>query len=129
MIYKEFIQKIAEAIERKKCTLKDVARYANIDISYLSRILSGKRNPPYKEEVIRRIAKYLNIDEEELIFSAGKIPAKYQRYFSNSANISKIIKYFSTESIKDKIPNKNHLEVNPPQAQNFESTDTPDELL
>ena len=83
MVYKEFIKKIKEAINQKKYTLKEAAEYAKIDVSYLSKIISGKHNPPYEEETIKRIAKFLDIDEDELLFSAGRVPNKYLQNFSS----------------------------------------------
>jgi transcriptional regulator with XRE-family HTH domain len=83
MVYKDFIEKISKAIKEKKFTLKKVSSYAGIDTSYLSKILSGQRNPPYDEDVIIKIAQILDINEDELLFSAGKIPQKFQKNFSN----------------------------------------------
>jgi transcriptional regulator with XRE-family HTH domain len=93
MIYKEFIKKLKDAIDQKGCTLKKVAEYAKIDVSYLSKIISGKRNPPYEEETIKRIAKFLDIDEDELLFSAGRVPNKYLQNFS-SKEISLCLKQY-----------------------------------
>lgn len=131
MVYKEFIQKITDALASKKCTLKDVANYAGIDVSYLSRILSGKRNPPHKEEIIRKIAKYLNINEDELIFLAGKVPQKYQQYFSNIENISKLIEYlrYKSSQVEHKTETKKVRVKSYKTEQNLTSSTTPDELL
>ncbi len=96
MQFKEFIKKVANSIKEKKLTLKQVAEYAGIDVSYLSKILSGQRNPPYEEKVIAKIAKILGLDEDELIFSAGKVPQKYQQYFSDKKFIKSIIELMRT---------------------------------
>jgi transcriptional regulator with XRE-family HTH domain len=101
MVYKDFIQKIFVALKEKKVTLKKVSSYAGIDISYLSKILSGKRNPPDDEETIVKIAKILDIDEDELIFSAGRIPKKYQKNFSNKEFLKNVLLLIKKDINKD----------------------------
>lgn len=132
MVYKDFIQKITDALKRKHYTLKDVADYAGIDVSYLSRILSGKRNPPHKEDVIRRIAKCLEIDEDELIFLAGKVPQKYQQYFCDISNVTKLVEYLRGKILqKEKPSTEQQITKDKLQQVNYEpkTLPTPDELL
>ncbi len=87
-VYKEFVKKLKDGIKQKGCTLKKVAEYAKIDVSYLSKIISGKRNPPHDETTIKRIAKFLDIEEDELLLSAGRIPSKYLQFFSSEEILS-----------------------------------------
>ncbi|MFQ3676220.1 MAG: helix-turn-helix transcriptional regulator [Endomicrobiia bacterium] len=102
MVYKDFIEKISNALKEKRFTLKKVSSYAGIDISYLSKILSGSRNPPYDDTVIIKIAKILDIDEDELLFSAGKIPQKFQKNFSNKDFLNKVYNLIKHENITTK---------------------------
>jgi len=109
MVYKDFIEKISKALKEKNFTLKKVSSYAGIDISYLSKILSGKRNPPYDDVVIIKMAEILDIDEDELLFSAGKIPQKFQKNFSNKDflnNIYNLINYKNANSNTNLIKTK-----------------------
>lgn len=130
MVYKEFVKKIVDKIKEKGLTLKEVAKYSGIDVSYLSRILTGKRNPPYDENVIRKIAKILGIDEDELVFSAGKIPKKYQQYFSSKEDIEKILSLLKN---KKYLQQRQRKVAGDKKVQDIESLSissvTPEELL
>ncbi len=109
MIYKDFIEKIILAINNKKLTLKKVSEYAGIDISYLSKILSGKRNPPNDEIIITKIAKILELDANELLFLSGKIPQKYQKYFSKKYFLEKFYKITQEKYSKTKKNNSTNI--------------------
>lgn len=126
MIYKKFISLISEKIKQKGYTLKKVASFANVDVSYLSRILSGQRNPPHEEETIKKIAKILEIDEDELIFAAGKIPKKYQNFFCSRENLENVLKLIQQNKKQTKqfktMEEKNKIEI-------LEKNSTPEELL
>lgn len=131
MVYKEFIKKIIHGIKQKKLTLKKVAKYSGIDVSYLSRIIAGKRNPPYDEDTIKKIAKILGIDEDELIFSAGRIPHKYQQYFCNKTDIESIIALLKNKQNQQQV-NQHWILQNKKEYKvklTIKQSSTPEELL
>ena len=46
-------------------------------------MLTGKRNPPAEEDVLRRMAIALQTDAVELFVAAGRIPAEWSNLNSN----------------------------------------------
>ena len=57
-----------------KLSIREVARRASIDVSYLSRMEKGEVPPP-RTEVIVRLAETLGVeDPDELLLLANKIP-------------------------------------------------------
>jgi transcriptional regulator with XRE-family HTH domain len=55
----------------EKLSLNEVARRADLSPAYLSFLLNGKRNVP-SNDAIARLAKVLNISQDELHRAAGK---------------------------------------------------------
>ncbi len=78
-LHATFIKAIREALEKKGWSMRRAAREAGLDSSFLSKVLSGKRNPPSDERVIIRLAQKLDIDPDSLVIYAGRIPARYQK--------------------------------------------------
>ncbi len=68
-------------MERCGLGLRELCREAELDPSFLSKVLAGKRNPPSEEEVLRRIAIVLKVDPARLISSAGRIPSEWHRLY------------------------------------------------
>ena len=79
VLHATFIKAVKEALKRKGWSMRKAAREAGLDSSFLSKVLSGKRNPPSGEKVIIRLAQQLDIDPVSLVIYAGRIPAKYQK--------------------------------------------------
>lgn len=52
---------------------RDLANQVGIDFTYLSKIETGKMSPP-SQETIRKLAKALDTDEDELLVLAGRVP-------------------------------------------------------
>ena len=73
-----FASRVSEGMRRSGLTLRSFCREVDLDPSFLSKVLSGKRSPPAEEEVLRRIARRLSLDAAELIVSAGRIPSEWQ---------------------------------------------------
>ena len=70
-----FGELIKQARKRKQYSQRELADRLGIDFTYLSKLENERGNPP-KEEIIRQLAQYLDLDEDKLIFLAGKIPAE-----------------------------------------------------
>ena len=79
VLHATFIKTVREALKRKGWSMRKAAREAGLDSSFLSKVLSGKRNPPSDEKVIIRLAQKLDINPDSLVIYAGRIPARYQK--------------------------------------------------
>jgi transcriptional regulator with XRE-family HTH domain len=75
MKHAKFIKAIKKAMKTKGLSLRALSRETGIDLSFLSRILSGDRNPPPNSYIIK-IAKLLDLNPDQLIFDAGRIPKR-----------------------------------------------------
>lgn len=89
---KYFNTLIKKALKNKNISLRELARKTRLDVSFLSKILNGKRNPPSEEKDIIKIAKILEINPTRLLFSAGRIPTEYQEFFIDEKFINKLLK-------------------------------------
>lgn len=87
VLHATFIKAVKEALKKKGWSMRRAAREAGLDSSFLSKVLSGKRNPPSDERVIIRLAQKLDIDSDSLVIYAGRIPAKYQKDFEKPGAI------------------------------------------
>jgi len=72
----DFGMLIKEARKQKGYTQRQLAKQLGIDFTYLSKLENSRPDYAPKEELIRKLAEYLNLDEEELIFLAGRIPSQ-----------------------------------------------------
>jgi hypothetical protein len=77
-----FVERVSEGMRRGGVTLRSLCRDVAVDPSFFSKVLSGKRSPPSEEQVLRRIARRLGLDETELIVSAGRIPSEWRAVWS-----------------------------------------------
>lgn len=87
VLHSAFIKAVKEALKKKGWSMRRAAREAGLDSSFLSKVLSGKRNPPSDERAIVRLAQKLDLDPDSLVIYAGRIPAKYQRSLEKSGAI------------------------------------------
>lgn len=67
-----FGEKIRELRKRKDLSQRDLAGRVDIDFTYLSKIENGKVPPP-SDKVIRKLARELEADLEELLTLAAKV--------------------------------------------------------
>ncbi len=70
----DFGQLIRQARKDKGYSQRELAKLLQIDFTYLSKLENNRADYAPKEEIIRGLARHLNLDEEELIFLAGRIP-------------------------------------------------------
>lgn len=71
---KKFGDLIRQARKDKGYSQRQLARQIGLDFTYLSKLENDRADYAPKEDVIRAIARNLNLDQEELIFLAGRIP-------------------------------------------------------
>jgi transcriptional regulator with XRE-family HTH domain len=69
-----FGQVIRQARKDKGLSQRELAKLLQIDFTYLSKLENNRADYAPKEEVIRTLAHNLNLDAQELIFLAGRIP-------------------------------------------------------
>lgn len=65
---------IRQARKDKGLSQRELAEKLGLDFTYLSKLENNRADYPPKEEVIRTLAAHLELDAEELIFLAGRIP-------------------------------------------------------
>jgi HTH-type transcriptional regulator, competence development regulator len=65
---------IRQARKEKAYSQRELAKRLGLDFTYLSKLENNRADYPPKEDVIRALARNLDLDEEELIFLAGRIP-------------------------------------------------------
>ncbi len=80
-----FAGRVLDAMRLRGVTLRQLCRDVELDASFFSKVLSGKRSPPVEEEVLRRIARRLELDPAELVVCAGRIPEEWQRLWADAA--------------------------------------------
>ena len=73
-----FARFVSEEMARRGLGLRELCRRADVDPSFLSKVLAGKRNPPSEDEVLDRLARALEADPVALFVSAGRVPAPWR---------------------------------------------------
>ena len=69
---------IRQARKDKADSQRELAAMLSVDLTYLSKLENDRADYAPKEEVIRALARNLDINEEELIFLAGRLPQQYE---------------------------------------------------
>lgn len=67
---------IREARKDKGYSQRELSKLLGLDFTYLSKLENDRADYSPKEDVIRSLARNLDLDEEELIFLAGRIPQR-----------------------------------------------------
>ena len=73
-----FSKLVVEAMSRRGLGLRELCRQANLDPSFMSKVLAGKRNPPSEDDVLRRLAVALDVNPVELFVAAGRLPSEWK---------------------------------------------------
>jgi transcriptional regulator with XRE-family HTH domain len=71
---------IRQARKDKGYSQRELADKLGLDFTYLSKLENNRADYPPKEEVIRALATHLDLDAEELIFLAGRIPQNDEEF-------------------------------------------------
>lgn len=88
-----FVQEVKKLLLERNMSLRALARSSALDVSFISKMLSGKRNPPSSEKDIRKIAEALYTNPERLILLAGRIPSSLYPLLKKDTFISYILSY------------------------------------
>ncbi|GAB6253664.1 hypothetical protein BCSAG_49820 [Bacillus cereus] len=74
----------------KKYTLETTAKLVGVSINYISRLEKGEDSNP-SDEVIVNLAKALDLDEDDLFNSFGRIPLSTRQTLESHPTLSKSI--------------------------------------
>ncbi|MDX6769260.1 MAG: helix-turn-helix transcriptional regulator, partial [Elusimicrobiota bacterium] len=73
-----FARLVSEALSRRGLGLRELCRRARLDPSLISKVLAGKRSPPWDEAGLRRLADALELDAALLSVAAGRLPPEWE---------------------------------------------------
>lgn len=73
-----FTRLVSGALQRRGLGLRELCRRAKLDPSLISKVLAGKRSPPWDEAGLRRLAEALELDAAQLAVAAGRLPAEWE---------------------------------------------------
>jgi HTH-type transcriptional regulator, competence development regulator len=79
-----FGSKIRQARKSKGYSQRDLAKLVGLDFTYLSKLENDRADYAPKEEVIRNLAEHLDLDPEELVFLAGRIPERNEEFLKQN---------------------------------------------
>lgn len=79
-----FGQLIRQARKDKGYSQRELAKLVELDFTYLSKLENDRADYPPKEYVIQLLAHYLDLDKDELIFLAGRIPQRDEDFIKQN---------------------------------------------
>jgi len=91
MIYKSFIKALETGMKANDIGIRELARRCDLDASFISKILQGKRSPPSDEKAIIKIAEVLALDPVLLVIYTGRIPSVLQQTLESPTFVRNII--------------------------------------
>jgi transcriptional regulator with XRE-family HTH domain len=68
-----------EGMRQSGISLREMCRRTGTDPSLMSKVLSGKRNPPLDDETIAKMSEALELDPACLFVALGKLPPAWRR--------------------------------------------------
>lgn len=71
---------IRQARKDRGYSQRDLAKLVGLDFTYLSKLENNRADYAPKEDVIRRLAQELDLDPDELVFLAGRIPEQSENF-------------------------------------------------
>jgi transcriptional regulator with XRE-family HTH domain len=74
----------------KKYTLETTAKYVGVSINYISKLEKGLNSNP-SDEIIVKLASTLEIDEDKLFQSFGKIPLSTRKVLEAHPSLTKAL--------------------------------------
>ena len=130
-----FTRIVVDAMRVQGLGLRELCRRVKLDPSFLSKVLTGKRNPPAEEDTLRRIAEVLQTDAVELFVAAGRIPSEWKGLSSNPELLRRVDSLASSRASYGAVqrkPNPLPLKIPParvPQSLPFVKKPFNEELL
>ena len=124
-----FSRLVVDAMARRGLGLRELCRQAKLDPSFLSKVLTGKRNPPAEEDVLRRMAAALETDAVELLVAAGRIPAEWKSLTSDPELLRRVDAIASSAPRRPVAAASRAPPPRPPTSLSFSSSKPLDEEL
>lgn len=87
-------QRIKERRIELNFTLRELAKKADADFTYLSKIENDKTDHPPSEDLLRRIGKHLNIDPDELVVLSGQVPKEIKEVIGRDTSAVQFFRSF-----------------------------------
>jgi transcriptional regulator with XRE-family HTH domain len=81
----------------KNYTLENVAEFVGVSINYISKLEKGENSNP-SDEIIVKLAKILDIREDELFERFGRIPLATRKLFLNNPELLRQINKISMDN-------------------------------
>lgn len=97
-------------MKRKGFTLRELCRRAGVDPSLLSKVFSGKRNPPLQDSALLKICEELELSSAEVFVSAGRLPPGWRQAFSNRAVFERAVSVIEGRPVSSSRPDSHRLE-------------------
>lgn len=88
-----FTKLVTEKMYQQRISIRKLAREAGLDPSFLSKVLTGKRSPPWDEKILKKLAKILGLDPVFLIVSTGRIPSELKPLMENPKVLESLLSH------------------------------------
>ena len=98
---KSFGESLRQLRKDRRITQRELASKIGVDFSYISKIETGALEPP-AEEIIIKISKVLEVDEESMIMLAKKIPTSYREIIVEDELAELFLRRVSKMSLDDR---------------------------
>lgn len=98
---KSFGESLRQLRKDRRITQRELASKIGVDFSYISKIETGALEPP-SEEIIIKISKVLEVDEESMIMLAKKIPTSYREIIVEDELAGLFLRRVSKMSLEDR---------------------------
>jgi HTH-type transcriptional regulator, competence development regulator len=126
-VEKDFGQLIREARKDKGYSQRELAKLVDLDFTYLSKLENNRADYAPKEDVIRKLADVLELNAEELVFLAGRIPERDETLLKqNYKDMPVLFRRMQDPKFAHKIFSLAH-ELNHLERQNQDRTDKENE--
>lgn len=118
----DFGERLRELRKQRNLSQRELAALVGIDFTYLSKIEVGNMAPP-SEAVIRKLARALGADEDELINLAGKVPKELKAVLGENPQAVELLRVLSERRLPEetyqqmlKLAHKAEEDSTPPTA-------------
>ena len=109
-----FGRRIQRLRRELKLTQREVAGRLEIDFTYLSKLENDRGDTP-GEDTVRKLAKVLQTDEEELLAAAGKVPPALRDRAQQDVEFARFLRRLPAVSDKQLRDIYQRLKMKPPK--------------
>jgi transcriptional regulator with XRE-family HTH domain len=93
----EFGELLKSLRKDKKISQRKLAELVGIDFTYISKIESGTMDPPAEDKIIK-IAEIFNVNPDQLLISAKKVPSELQKVITDYQDLPLFLRKASSFS-------------------------------